>query len=187
MLDQSCLQLENFPIMLMRMRLVWSRQKLQGEMGSPVAILGSCSCGSSPAATVLSPQAPMPTELGSAHRSETSEWWTEGHTDQDLSTRHGETTALPHSSDSHGHGKAQAAFLKAGHHSESPWELLFQRGETRLGANGWISFSSFEGRDPNVPAPHRVPPLWPSRSEDVRRKNNSFLSRVKGLSIWSGG
>ena len=126
MLYQSCLKLENFPIMLMRMRLVWSRQKLQGEMGSPVAILGSCSCGSSPAATVLSPQVPTPIELGSAHRrSETSEWWTEGHTDQDLSMRHGETTALLHSSDSkHGHGKAQAAFLKAGHHSESPWELL---------------------------------------------------------------
>lgn len=123
MLDQSCLKLENFPIMLMRMRLVWSRQKLLGEMGSPVAILGSCICGSSPAATVLSPQAPTPTELGSAHRRlETSEW---GHTDQDLSMRHGETAALLHSSDSqHGHGKAQAAFLKAGHCSESPWELL---------------------------------------------------------------
>lgn len=164
-------------------------------MGSPVAILGSCGCDSSPAATVLSPQASTPRELGSAHRrSKTSEWWTEGHTDQDSLMRHGETAALLHSPDlQHGRGKAQAAFLKAGQSSvtlgasEVCQQLLFQRGETRLGANGWISFSSIEGRDPNVPAPHRVPPLWPRRSEDVRRKNPSFLSRVKGLSIWSGG
>lgn len=78
--------------------------------------------------------------------------------------RHGETAAY-HSSDLQlGHGKAQAAFLKAGHSSESPWELLkhangfsFREEKHNLVPTDGLASQALRGR-PNVPAPHRAPP-----------------------------